>query len=243
MNYEIQVDDFQGPLDLLYKLVKKNKIEISEISLAEITEQYLAYIKNLSDFNLEQASEFMVLASELLEIKARLLLPDNTEDDEEVENSDLVDRLEEYELFKIIADKLEIYSKQAAESFQLPPKKELTSGIPKLKIEASPLELRDIYEIAIQSGEEEDKDLHYSEMRNINPDRLSVGDKREEINRLISRRPEGVKFRELLYNQDDILEIVVTLLGLLELMRLREIEVSQDKLFSEMEIRDKRQVV
>lgn len=245
MEYEIQAGDFQGPLDLLYKLVKKNQIEISEISLAKITEEYLYHIKKIEKFNLDQASEFMVLASELLEIKARFLLPHQDEEEEEDE-SNLVQRLEEYELFKNIAVELELYLDKAARTYRLPPERELIKGEGKLNIDISLDEFKNLYKTALEAskeGDEEKKDPHYSEMDYINSDRFNVEEKREDITKIIKENPKGVKFRDLLYNKDDILEIVVTLLSLLELVRLREIEIFQEKLFSEMKIVDRKQVV
>ena len=244
MEYEIQAGDFQGPLDLLYKLVKKNQIEISEISLAKITEEYLYHIKKLNKLNLDQASEFMVLASELLEIKARLLLPHQDEEEEDDE-SNLVQRLEEYELFKNIAVELELYLDKAARTYRLPPEKELIKGEGKLNIDISLAEFKDLYKTALKASEDDEEkiDPHYSEMDHINTDRLSVEDKREDINNLIKENPEGVKFKDLLYDENDILEIVVTLLSLLELVRLKEVDVFQEKLFSEMRILDRKQVV
>ncbi len=241
MEYEIQVGDFQGPLDLLYKLVKKNKIEISEISLANITEQYLYHLKELKKFNLDLASEFMVLATELLEIKAKLLLPENNIEEDDENDSDLVQRLEEYELFKNISVELELYLDKASRSFRLPPEKELIKGKGKLKIDKSIDEFREMYKKVIKAKKErkrkeEREDAHYSEMNHINTNRLSVEDKTLDINNIIKNNPEGVKFSDLINDKKDILEIVVTLLGLLELVRLNRVEVYQDKLFSEMKI-------
>src|SRR6056297_1076398 len=109
MDYEVTLDAFQGPLELLYQLVKKNKIEISEISLAKITGEYLDYIdQNIMD--LEFTSEFLVIAAELIEIKAKYLLPKVDEQDEEEEES-LVERLKKYQLYKelsfVLADEFE----------------------------------------------------------------------------------------------------------------------------------------
>ena len=211
--------------------------------MAQITEEYLFHIKELNDFNLDQASEFMVLASELIEIKARLLLPNNSNEEKEEEENDLVQRLEEYELFKKVSVELELYLDKAAKSFRLPEKEELTQGEAKLNLDISPEELKDMFLIALKSDEEKMEDPHYSEMDNINPDRLSVEDKRKDINKIIENNPHGVKFEDLLYNKEDILDVVVTLLSLLELMRLREVEVYQDNLFSEMKIMNRKQVV
>lgn len=232
MQYEVEVDNFQGPLDLLYKLVKKNKIEISEISLARITEQYMQYVEHLQGFNLDLASEFMVIASELIEIKAKLLLPkNNSEKDKEDDESDLVQRLEEYQLFKRVSTILNNKEEEAAGLFALPGEKDLTRQPPKLKIDKTPEEFLKIYEKAISSGEDEKEEKpRLSEMNNINPDRHNVEDKTREITRRISKYG-GVNFGDLVNNNTDSLEIVVTLLSLLELMKLKQIRVIQNQLF------------
>lgn len=101
MAYELQLDSFQGPLEVLYQLVKKNRIEISELSLASIAEQYIDYMQRLKEFNLELASEFMLIATELMQLKLRTLLPrEDKEEVEEEEGRNLVERLQEYHYFK-----------------------------------------------------------------------------------------------------------------------------------------------
>src|SRR6056297_3844501 len=110
MDYEVQLDAFQGPLELLYQLVKKNKIEISQISLAKITGEYLDYIdQHIMD--LEYTSEFLVIAAELIEIKAKYLLPKTDEEEKEEDEESLVERLKKYQLYKelsfVLADNFE----------------------------------------------------------------------------------------------------------------------------------------
>ena len=108
MDYCVKLDLFEGPLDLLLHLVQKSKIEIADISMATITEQYLDYLDRMRDFDVEIASEFLVMASTLLLIKSRALLPgpdDLGEDDEDPEQ-ELRKRLEEYKKYKEISQKL-----------------------------------------------------------------------------------------------------------------------------------------
>ena len=235
MDYEIQVNNFQGPLDLLYKLVKKNKIEISDISLARVTKQYLQYVEHLKGNNIDLASEFMVIASELIEIKAKLLLPQNNSDNEQKEDeSDLVQRLEEYKLFKNVSELLRDYENKAANSFALPGEIELTRQPARLKIDRTPEELFDIYRKALRSNEEvEEEKTTLSQLNSINPDRLNVEDKTEEITTRI-KKTKGVNFRELINNARDPLEIVVTLLSILEMMRLKKVKVKQNNLFDKI---------
>lgn len=115
MAYELHLDSFQGPLEVLYQLVKKNRIEITELSLASITEQYLDYMERLKEFNLELASEFMVIATELIQLKLKTLLPaEKAEEEEEEDSSDLVRRLQEYHYFKKVSEILRSMRKGVA---------------------------------------------------------------------------------------------------------------------------------
>ena len=102
--YRIELESFQGPLDLLLHLIKKNEIEIYDIPVAEITSQYLAYLEMMQELNLDLASEFLVMASNLIHLKSRMLLPPDEEDEEEAEERDpreeLVRRLIEYQKYR-----------------------------------------------------------------------------------------------------------------------------------------------
>ena len=122
MMIEFKLDDFEGPLDLLLHLIKENKMDIFDIPIEEITKQYLAYIQNVKNRNLEVASAYLVMASELIELKAKMLLPRQQEDDQEPEEDpreELVGRLLEYQAYKEISKDLkqkelkrqEIYTK------------------------------------------------------------------------------------------------------------------------------------
>ena len=106
MNFTI--DNFEGPLDLLLHLIKENKMDIFNIEIVNITNQYLEYINKQQDLNLDIASEYLVLASELLELKSKMLLPSNTKDEQDIEESkeDLVNRLLEYQSYKEITKTL-----------------------------------------------------------------------------------------------------------------------------------------
>lgn len=111
-DYKIKLESFEGPMDLLLFLIKKNKIDIYDIPIAEITEQYLAYLTRFREFNIEVASEFLVLASTLLLIKSRMMLPrqlatNNDEEEEEDPRRELVERILEYRRFKEVSTKLD----------------------------------------------------------------------------------------------------------------------------------------
>ena len=101
--YAIKIDNFEGPLDLLCHLIDKNKMNIYDINLSEITDQYIEYIKEQESLNLEIASEFLVMASTLLFLKSKKLLPKQEEDEEELTEEELIRRIIEYKKFKEIS--------------------------------------------------------------------------------------------------------------------------------------------
>ena len=104
--YAINIENFQGPLDLLLSLIEKNKMDIYDIKLDEITDQYLEYINRAQELNLDLASEFLSLASTLLYIKSRKLLPGKNEEEEEISEEELIRRIIEYKKYKDITEKL-----------------------------------------------------------------------------------------------------------------------------------------
>ena len=111
MDYTIKIDAFDGPLDLLLHLIKKSNIDIIDISISEITNQYLDYINKMEELNINIASTYLVMASELMEIKSKTLLPqktevdnDNEEDEEEVSREKLIQKLIEYQKYKMITE-------------------------------------------------------------------------------------------------------------------------------------------
>ena len=130
--YEIRLDNFEGPLDLLCHLVDKNKMDIHEVNISKITDQYIEYINAMKELNLDVTSEFVLMASTLLFIKSKSLLPKQVEDEGELTEEELIHRIIEYKKYKEISKKLrekfEIYSKRF---YKVPEKIEL----PKLKLE------------------------------------------------------------------------------------------------------------
>jgi len=182
MEYEIDLDIFQGPLELLYQLIKKNKIEINEVSLAEITDQYLSYLQELKSFDLDLASQFMLIATELIELKTENLLPVKSEKEKSSNEKDLVNRLKEYQKFKKAAHILREKRKKAAKSYTR--RVDITEKYDEnyeLQIKKDGNELAEIYLKTIKSSsttndnqikKEEKLDIDY-----INEDDINVNDK------------------------------------------------------------------
>ena len=130
--YAIRLDNFEGPLDLLCHLVDKNKMDIYEVNISEIADQYIEYINQSEEFNLDITSEFLIMASTLLYIKSKHLLPKETEDEAELTEEELIHRIIEYKKYKEISKKLkESYKIHANRFYKLPDKIEL----PKQKLE------------------------------------------------------------------------------------------------------------
>ena len=114
--YEIRIDNFEGPLDLLCHLIEKNKLDIFEVKISEITDQYIDYINAMEQMNLEVTSEFLIMASTLLYLKSKTLLPKEAEDEEELTEEELLQRIIDYKKYKEASIKLkddyDIYSKR-----------------------------------------------------------------------------------------------------------------------------------
>ena len=130
--YAIKIDNFEGPLDLLCHLIDKNKMNIYDINLSEITDQYINYLKEQEKLNLEIASEFIIMASTLLYLKSKNLLPKQEEEEEEITEEELIRRIIEYKKFKEISKVLkEQYKNNSNRYFKLQEEIKL----PKQKIE------------------------------------------------------------------------------------------------------------
>jgi segregation and condensation protein A len=237
MSYEVRLDIFQGPLDLLLYLIKKNEIDIYNIPIALITQQYLETLEWMKSLNLDLAGEYLVLASTLLLIKSRMLLPDETPEggagDEEAgedPRQDLVRQLLEYQTFKEAALHLDGRPWLERDVFKrgsypdLPP-----AGLEEEEIaEVGIVELVDAFRRIVASLERE-------ELMQINSEKLSVTDRINEI--LEKLRETGqISFQELLEGARDRRRIVYTFLALLELMKLRMIKAYQTGPFGPIRI-------
>ncbi len=240
LEYEINLDNFQGPLELLYQLIKKNKIEISEISLARITEQYLAYLKELQTFNLDLASEFMVIAAELIEIKAGYLLPSSSTGKKEKDEKDLVQRLRNYQIYKELSTILQEYEEKALNQYNLPSVyKENFQQEEKLIIDYNLEDLVKAYKQSLASRPEnktaDNMKIAVEKIDYISEENINVQEKTEEIIGLFKNK-SSLYFNNLLKNQSNHQEIVVTLLSILELTRIKRLKIAQEKLFSTIKI-------
>lgn len=224
--YSVHLDKFDGPMDLLLHLVKKNEMDICDISIAVITRQYLEYIKLMKELNLEVAGDFLVMAATLLQIKSRQLLPQDDPEEPEPEEADprneLIRRLMEYQQYKeagmVIGARAllgrEVFSRSATEPV-------LTAAQnAEGPVEVSLFELVDAFRVLLQR-------IPVESFHDVAPgDSLSIADCINEILSLLQEQ-DTLQFEELVREENTRERIIVTFLALLELCKLKLIRIFQ----------------
>jgi segregation and condensation protein A len=231
----VSLDIFEGPLDLLLYLIKKDEVDIYEVSIERITSQYLEYIETFKILNIDLASEFVVMAANLMYIKSRTLLPRHEQPPgEEIEEEDprweLIRQLVEYKKFKDAAGYLEEREAEQQRIFagfteESEPEEEDAVPLPDVGI----FDLIRAFQGILKRFEDED------ELNEIVDDRFTTGDKIDYLLRVVERG-QSIRFQELFAEATSKTEVVVTFLALLELIRLNEFRVLQKEALGEMKI-------
>jgi segregation and condensation protein A len=232
MQYKIKLEIFEGPLDLLLYLVKKDHLNIYDIPIAKVTEQYLQYLNLMKLLELDIAGEFLVMAATLMQIKSKMLLPaeEIPAQEEEDPRAELVRRLLEYEKFKEIAETLRQKEVKQDEVFKRPkvePQKDLTQENQPY-FEASIFDLITAFTAAL-------KDIPKEIFYEVIKDEFTIEEKRHQLLHLLLASAT-VKVSELFAKAKNKLEIIATFLAILELIRMKEIIVVQRELFKDIEI-------
>ena len=236
MKYNVQLKVYEGPLDLLYDMISKQKIDIKDISIIDITKQYINYITALEKMDLEVASEFITMASKLLEIKSRYLLY-KQKDKNEVEDPrlELMEKLEEYKKFKLASQDLkdnityvdDLYYRKKEEIII-----DDSMNIDDISIDA----IKNILPYILKVKSEENKPQKDEKLEKIVRGRIvPVEEKIAYIREIISRDNE-VSFIKVIENVDKD-EVIATFLSVLELIKSREIVVYQDLFFDDILIK------
>lgn len=236
MSYKIKLQLFEGPLDLLLYLVKKDHLNIYDIPIAQVTEQYLSYLELMKCLDLNIAGEFLVMAATLLQIKSKMLLPAQEEEAQEEAidpREELIQQLLEYERFKQIAQELRQRETSQQDVFKRPkPLGATTAGqVPSetpVYFEASIFDLITAFSKAL---EETPKDLFYDVIK----DEYTIEEKIHDILHTLLLRT-SIRLSELFTQAKNKIEIIVTFLAILELTRLKEIVAVQQEVFGEIEI-------
>lgn len=242
MNYKIKLEIFEGPLDLLLYLVKKDHLNIYDIPISKVTEQYLQYINLMQLLDLNIAGEFLVMAATLMQIKSKMLLPAEEGEakagEEEDPREELVRRLLEYEKFKEIAEELRQKEASQREVFKRP-KVDIETKTPKDKdvyFEASIFDLINAFSKAL-------KDVPKEVFYEVVKDQFTVEQATHQILHLLLVSPK-IRLSELFAKAKNKMDIIVTFLAVLELIRLKEIVACQDELFEDIEIlRNKENII
>ncbi|MFH1440575.1 MAG: segregation/condensation protein A [Candidatus Omnitrophota bacterium] len=244
MSYKIKLELFEGPLDLLLYLVRKDHLNIYDIPIAEITQQYMRYMELMQLLDLNIAGEFLVMAATLLQIKSKLLLPPEEKPKEEEDDADdpraeLVRKLLEYEKFKQIAEELRQKETSQQEIFKRPPRVENDVNIPKANetyFEASIFDLINAFSKALKDIP---KDLFYEVIK----DEFTIEEKVHQILHLLLVE-SNVRVSILFTRVKNKVEIIVTFLAVLELIKMKEIVARQTSLFEDIEIsRNKENII
>lgn len=241
MGISYKLENFEGPLDLLLHLIEKNKVNIYDIPIVTITEQYLDYVSRMETEDLNLVSEFLVMAATLIDIKSRLLLPKEVNEDGEEEDprAELVARLLEYKYYRYMA--LELRDKEVGADLLLykpatvPP--EVLRYEPPLDLDGllGDLTLARLQEIfkSVMKRTEDRIDPVRSRFGNITKEPVSLEDKITSVLQY-ARKNRKFSFRRMLEGQVDKTEVVVTFLALLELMKVGKIHLVQEYLFDDM---------
>ena len=232
--YEIKIDNFEGPLDLLCHLIDKNKLNIYEIKLSDITDQYIDYINNMEKQNLEVTSEFLIMASTLLYIKSKGLLPKVEEDETELTEEELLRRLVEYKSYKEISKTLkEEYNIYSRRFFKLPdtielPKQAFEKVYDKEKIVKAYEDLRIRNEVKVNLNSKENME------RIAISESVTIGSKVKIIFRELLKRPKFVFNKLFDIKNSRPVDVVTAFLGLLEMTRRSKVAVEQEENFSDI---------
>lgn len=236
MKYSVQLKVYEGPLDLLYDLIAKHKIDIKDISIIEITKQYLAYLDMLEEFDLEIASEFITMASKLLQIKSKYLLYKQRNDEEEEDpRLELMEKLVEYKKFKNATDDLKNNVTYIEDVFYR--KKEEVIVEESLDLETISLDaIVRILPHILKVKKDELEEVKDDKLNKIVRTRIISVEEKMHYVRDIMKEKEDIRFTNLIdtYEKD---EIIATFLSVLELIKTNEIIVVQDLFFEDILIK------
>lgn len=231
MAIEVKLEAFEGPLDLLLHLIEKNKVDIYDIPIAEITEQYLEHMDKMEFVDLDMMSDFIVVASELLKIKSKMLLP--IEKDEEDPRSDLATRLIEYKMFKYYAECLKEKTDGTSLIFykepSIPNEVEMYEEKPDLTEIIGDLTISELYNtfLSLMRRHNDRIDPVRSKFNKIENETVSLNESIQEIKRY-GKKHRCFTFKYFLTGKTSKLQIVISFLAILELMKQGTIRAFQD---------------
>ena len=243
MSLSVRLEVFEGPLDLLLYLIEKNKIDIYDIPIVVITEQYLDYIRNMQRQDMNVMSEFLVMAATLLDIKCRMLLPKEVNEDGEEEDprAELVQKLLEYKMYKYMAFELRDRQVDAAKTWFKKPMLPQEVRDYKAPIDYETLvgdvnlaKLNEMFK-SVMRRQEDKIDPIRSRFGKIEKDEINLEKKQSFIEEFVKNH-KRFSFRKLLEKQGSKMEIIVTFMAVLEMMKQGMISIEQECAFADIMI-------
>lgn len=237
--YAIKIENFEGPLDLLCHLIDKNKMNICDVKISEITDQYVDYINKMEEMNLEVTSEFLIMASTLIYLKSKSLLPSVVEDEKELTEEELLQRIIEYKKYKVISETLkqayEVYSKR---NFKAPDEIELPAQ--KLEREYPKTLIPETYSKIINKSKQR-LNVNAKNIEKIAiTDTYTVTDKVKEMFKELIRNKKFVFNKLFSTKTRNKNEVVTAFSGLLELSRRSKVVTKQEKTFGDITVEKKK---
>ncbi|MGZ5029702.1 MAG: segregation and condensation protein A [Methylobacter sp.] len=229
---EVLLDTFEGPLDLLLYLIRRQNLDIVNIPIAQITHQYIAYIQIMGELNLELAAEYLVMAALLAEIKSRMLLPrqPDAEEEEEDPRATLIRRLQEYELIKNAAEEIDLLPRIERDIFEIGV--DVSSALKDRKQNLPDIQLKEML-LAFQDVLKRVEQLSHHQ---ITKEPLSV---RERMSTILEnlKGADSLLFSQLFIRKEGRQGVVVSFLAILELSKERLIDIIQPEPFAELRVR------
>ncbi len=243
LSIPVKLEVFEGPLDLLLHLIDKNKLNIYDIPIALVTDQYLAYIKQLEENNMEVMSEFIEMAATLINIKSKMLLPVQEEEEDEVDpREELMEKLIEYKKFKYIKDRLKVRQVDAEKAIFKEPS--IPDEVLCYEEDIDPslllqdIDFSKIYNIfrSVMKKQFNKVDRIRSEFGEIVREEFTVNEKIDYIVAL-TEDYDTISFRDVLESGHSRVELIVTFLAILELIKMGTIDIIQRELFDDIVIK------
>ena len=245
MELQVKLEVFEGPLDLLLHLIEKNKVDIYDIPIVTITQQYLDYMKQMNTTDMDLMSEFLVMAATLVRIKSKMLLPVEETEEEEPEDprQELVERLLEYKMYKYASFELKDRQYDAGRSFYKPPTVPDAIQNYKEDIDLDDLlsnltlsKLQSVFDSVMQKQVDKIDPIR-SKFGAIEKEEVSLEDKMAYVEEELMRHPR-TSFRGILKasGKHSKMQVIVTFLAILELMKVGKLNVKQDDTFGEIYI-------
>ncbi|MDD5504286.1 MAG: segregation/condensation protein A [Candidatus Omnitrophica bacterium] len=235
MTYKVKLEIFEGPLDLLFYLIKKDELNIHDIPILSVTEQYLQYLELMRMLDLDIAGEFLVMAATLIHIKSKMLLPPDAEEaekEEEDPREELVKKLLEYKKFREAAEALKEREHRQKEIFPRSGAQDIPEdgmeGVQAPCFEASIFDLLSAFSKVL-------KEIPRDKFYEVVKDEVTVADKIHDIFHMLLKTPV-IYFFDLFKQSKTKVHVVATFLALLELIRMKEVAIKQDGIFGDIRI-------